>query len=130
MGFVKTIKTVQVSFKIPGLHCWPNAGIEGNETNNFLQYPHRHSFHISVEVKVSHNERQIEFIQLQNEIEQMLSEKYWNVEKQLFDFGPMSCESIAEVILDWGVLEYPTIFKISVSEDGEFAANIYITHEK
>ena len=104
---------VEVFCKIQaeGIHFWENCDIP---EVNYLIYPHRHVFFITAYAEVSHDDRDIEFIKLKHQIEQYLSETYWNYNIRLHDFGGMSCEMIGQELLD-----YFNLTKIEISEDNE-----------
>ena len=62
---------IWVTFQKEGIHKYP-AALEdpalatGDEYDvSFLGYPHRHKFHFRVAISVTHNDRDIEFIQFQ-----------------------------------------------------------------
>lgn len=92
--------------EIQGFHFYPDApsGV------GYLSNVHRHVFVIKARAQVSHNEREIEIITEQNVIEGKLEEKYGRP----CVFGSMSCESIAELLLN----ELPELSYVEVLEDG------------
>ena len=62
-------RSIWVTFRKEGIHKYP-AALEdpalatGDEYDvSFLGYPHRHIFHFKVRIQVTHNDRDIEFIQ-------------------------------------------------------------------
>ena len=62
-------RSIWVTFTKEGIHKYP-AALEdpalatGDEYDvSFLGYPHRHTFHFKVQIQVTHNDRDIEFIQ-------------------------------------------------------------------
>lgn len=76
---------------IQGFHNYPDAP-------NFCRYlrnRHRHIFHIECKFEVEHNNREIEFNEMQNQIETFLKKQFG----EICEFGAMSCEDIAETIL-------------------------------
>ena len=90
---------------IEGFHQWKEAP----EEVKFLRDQHRHIFNIQCQFEVSHEEREIEIIMQQWEIEKYLFNKYGNPCK----FGGMSCESIARELL-----EHFNAYEVKVLEDG------------
>jgi hypothetical protein len=92
--------------ELQGFHFYPDAptGV------GYLSNLHRHVFVIKARAQVSHNEREIEIITEQNVIEGKLEEKYGRP----CMFGSMSCESIAE----WLLNELPELSYVEVLEDG------------
>ena len=70
-------RTIWVTFKKEGIHKYP-AALEdpalatGDEYDvSFLGYPHRHMFHFKVRIGVTHNDRDIEFIQFKRWLESL-----------------------------------------------------------
>lgn len=104
---------VYCSLQIEGLHCWPEAKILFPEVA-YLSDPHRHIFHIKCHSKVNHDDRDVEFIMLKHSVDNFM-QNWYDPMYNLFDFGRMSCEDIAQSILD----EFDSIYKVEVSEDGE-----------
>jgi len=103
---MKNIKIV-LNLNIEGIHYWKDCDIE---EVMFLQYPHRHIFHIEVQKQVSHADRDIEIIKLKREIKNWLGSEPVN-------FGGKSCEMIAEEILK----EFDACY-VKVLEDNENGA--------
>lgn len=96
---------------IEGYHRWKDAPAPVS----FLRQWHRHVFHVRCWFEVSHDDREIEIIMKQWEIENFLKEKYGNP----CWFGEMSCESIAREIVDrFGAVQ------VEVLEDGFGGANV------
>ncbi len=58
---------IWVTFRKEGIHKYPDAP-EGVE---FLRHPHRHIFHFRVELEVMHDDRDVEFILFNSELEAM-----------------------------------------------------------
>ena len=68
-------RMIWVTFRKEGIHKYP-AALEdpalatGDEYDvSFLGYPHRHIFHFKVGITVTHNDRDIEFIQFKRWLE-------------------------------------------------------------
>lgn len=103
------MKFIKTKTQFVGFHSWPDAPPE----TDFLKDRHRHIFIISAKVEVLHNNRDVEFFHLQDDI------VYWlenNVNKH--DVG--SCESLAERLLESLETRYlKRKIEITVSEDGE-----------
>lgn len=91
--------------EVEGFHAWEQAP----EKVAFLRDQHRHVFEIYSQFEVSHEEREIEIIMQQWEIEEYLHNKYGKP----CAFGGMSCESIAREIL-----ERFNAYEVKVLEDG------------
>lgn len=105
-------KYIEVKLDVEAIHCWPNCNIDEVA---YLKHPHRHTFQFICRVEVTHNERDVEFIELKHKLKQYLGSKYYSKIYKCCDFGSMSCESLAEDVLTaFGLV------KCIVSEDGEF----------
>lgn len=105
-------KYVKVSTQIEFFHCWPSAP----EEVKFLRNPHRHMLHVYVTVGVYHNERDIEFILLKRDVQDLL---------ETADFAITdSCETVACYLIDKLGKKYGTErgYKVEVYEDGENGA--------
>ena len=79
--------------EIEGLHHWNDAPVPVN----YLKNLHRHVFVIECQFKVKDADREIEIIMQQDKIENYITEKYGKPAM----FGHMSCEMIAEDILNF-----------------------------
>lgn len=108
-----------VTFQKEGIHEYPAALTDpllatGDEYDvSFLGYPHRHVFHFRVEIKITHENRDIEFIQFKRWLERI----YDNGTLQL-DYK--SCEMMASDLALLILSKYPDReLVIEVSEDGE-----------
>lgn len=110
-----------VNLQVDGIHYWEGV-TEHSELKevDFLQYPHRHMFHITAKMSVSHDDRDVEIIMLKRKIIKYLY-RYWNDTKNCYHFGGMSCEMIARELLDNFGLCY-----CSVLEDNENGAEIHV----
>lgn len=105
-------KYIYVETQFAGIHQWTGAP-------NFLSHPHRHLFKVILSIQVRHNNRQVEFFELQEELNQFISERF----KKGLIYG-YSCEDIAEIIFkEFNDRNY-TVFKVTVSEDDENGAEI------
>jgi len=100
---------VVVRLRFEGIHCWPDCPEDG--PTPFLRHPHRHEFHVEAKKPVSHDDRDIEFIELKRQIEQHC---------KLFA-GPhtRSCESMARELVERFGLSSCSVF-----EDGENGAEV------
>lgn len=96
-----------INTRFSAIHFWPDCPIE---EVNYLTYPHRHEFHVKVKAPVTHENRDIEFIQLKNKIQTWISD---NWDKQ--NLKSKSCETMcSELMFIFPVLNY-----VRVLEDGE-----------
>jgi len=116
---VKISTEVYCTLQIEGQHCWlkcPFAEVK------YLRHPHRHLFHIKATKKVTHDDRDVEFILLKHKIENYFYEEYFDSDIQMMNFESMSCEMIAkELITKFNLL------RCEVSEDGENGAIVSVT---
>ena len=115
---------IWVTFQKEGIHKYP-AALEdpalatGDEYDvSFLGYPHRHKFHFRVAISVTHNDRDIEFIQFQRWLENLYKE-------DVIQLDYKSCEMMSDDLFDQISAKYPgRDVKIEISEDGENGAFI------
>jgi len=112
---------IWVTFQKEGIHRYPAAETDPNLATgdqydvSFLAYPHRHIFHFRVSISVSHNDRDIEFIQFKRWLEQLYSST-----SGVLSLDYKSCEMIAEDLFNQINDRYPNrVVKIQVSEDNE-----------
>lgn len=104
-------KNIIVNLQFEGIHNWPDCPID---EVSFLKYPHRHIFYICGKKEVTHNDRDIEIIQLKRQMSDHLK---YEIDS---DLGSTSCESLAERLLNDFDLDY-----CSVLEDNENGAEIW-----
>lgn len=104
-------KVVYCSFSLDGTHNWKDCPIE---EVSYLKYEHRHMFGFKCYVVVSHNDRDVEFIELKHKIVDYLTHKYFDPCYKTLRFGGMSCEMIAEELIDQFDLD-----QCEVNEDNE-----------
>lgn len=101
-----------------GLHYWPGAG--AFPAVAFLQHPHRHMFHVSVQISVKHDDRELEFFLFRQECEEFCT-------IPRLDEPPVaaSCEKFARDLAERILAKYPDRqLTVRVSEDGENEAII------
>ena len=116
-------RMIWVTFRKEGIHKYP-AALEdpalatGDEYDvSFLGYPHRHIFHFKVGITVTHNDRDIEFIQFKRWLEK-LYEGELNVDYK-------SCEMMADDLYEKIKAKHPgREVHIDISEDGENGCHI------
>lgn len=110
-----------VTVKVAGLHSWPAA----TGARQYLRFPHRHIFGIKVETSVSHDDRQIEFHDLQDRIGEIVLQMSGRAGNgELVDFGNRSCEAIAREIGVELATMFKQSFRVTVDEDGECGATV------
>lgn len=86
--------TVIAAFEIEGFHHYPEAPKEVS----FLSASHRHTFKVTCQYAVTGMNREKEIFMLRDELESYLGEAY-GIPCQ---FGAMSCEMIADELLEFG----------------------------
>ena len=116
---IRPNKMIWVTFRKEGMHKYPAALTDpalatGDEYDvSFLGYPHRHIFHFKVWISVTHDDRDIEFIQFKRWLENLYKEGTLQL-----DFK--SCEMMSQDLYDSISAKYPgREIWIEVSEDGE-----------
>ncbi len=112
-------KFIFFTFQKEGIHKFPFADKDPNLATgdefdvSFLALPHRHMFHFKVWISVTHNNRDIEFIQAKR-----FAESLYN--KGTLQLNNQSCEMMAEHLYSQLSVKYPNReIRIEVSEDGE-----------
>lgn len=103
-----------VTFQKEGIHCYPAALTEPTLNDvSFLGHPHRHIFHFKVYIEVTHDDRDIEFIQFKRWLESLYN-------KDVLSLNNQSCEMIAKSLHKLISQKYPARETwIEVSEDNE-----------
>lgn len=113
----RTDNRIIIRLQIEGVHQWKDCDIDEVK---FLCAQHRHIFYIEAKKNVSHLDRDIEIIQFKRRVQEYLVGKY--ASKGLCcDFGNMSCEMIAQELIERFGLCY-----CAVLEDDENGAEITI----
>jgi hypothetical protein len=109
--------TIIVKLQFEALHNWPGVveAIPDKSHVHFLQYPHRHIFHITCEKTVTHADRDIEIIDFKQQILKWLTETYKG------NLGAMSCEMLAQTIAARFGCEM-----VEVLEDNENGGRVYL----
>jgi len=112
-------KMIWVTFRKEGMHRYPAAATDpalatGDEYDvSFLANEHRHIFHFRVWIGVTHNDRDIEFIQFKRWLENLYKDAILSLDHK-------SCEMMSDDLYDIINKKYPgREVWIEVSEDGE-----------
>ena len=108
---------VYCTLQIEGTHNWPDCPFD---EVGYLRDPHRHMFHIKAYKEVTHSDRDVEFIMLKHDIEHFMWKEFGKESRNmscLIEFGAMSCEMIAEKLIE----EFD-LSRCEVNEDGENGA--------
>jgi len=108
-----------VKLEVEGIHCWPAAKEVFPEVG-FLSDKHRHTFYITCKKRVSHGDRDVEFIIFKRDILEYLRGEYLDEDVRCHNFESMSCEMLARELMDKFDLRYCSVF-----EDNENGAEIY-----
>jgi len=118
---IRPNKMIWVTFRKEGIHCYPAAATDPNLATgdyydvSFLGTPHRHIFHFRVWLGVTHNDRDVEFIQFKRWLEQLYSST-----QNILSLDHKSCEMMSDELYDTISQKYPNReVWIEVSEDGE-----------
>ena len=116
---IRPNKMIWVTFRKEGIHCYPAAATDPNLATGdeydvaFLANKHRHIFHFRVWIGVTHNDRDIEFIQFKRWLENLYKDN-------ILDLNFMSCEMMSDELYSEISEKYPgREVWIEVSEDGE-----------
>lgn len=119
-------RMIWVTFRKEGIHRYPAAETDPNLKTgdkydvSFLAYPHRHIFHFTVAIEVTHNDRDVEFIQFKRWLEELYSG-----DQGVLSLDYKSCEMICDDLYEVIATRYPDRkIEITVSEDGENGATI------
>ena len=118
---IRPLKMIWVTFRKEGIHCYPAAATDPNLATedqydvSFLANPHRHIFHFRVWLSVTHNDRDVEFIQFKRWLEQLYSSA-----QGVLSLDHKSCEMMSDELYDMISNKYSgREVWIEVSEDGE-----------
>jgi hypothetical protein len=116
---IRPSKFIWVTFQKEGIHRYPDALTNpalatGDEYDvSFLGHPHRHIFHFRVWIEITHNDRDIEFIQFKRWLENLYKDAILNLDYK-------SCEMMSDDLFAVISNKYPSReIWIEVSEDGE-----------
>jgi hypothetical protein len=112
-------KMIWVTFRKEGMHRYPAAATDPNLATgdeydvSFLANEHRHIFHFKVWIGVTHDDRDIEFIQFKRWLENLYKDATLSLDHK-------SCEMMSGDLYDMISQKYPgREVWIEVSEDGE-----------
>lgn len=113
---MKTLIYVTTNFI--GFHYWPQAP----EAVSFLRHIHRHVFGVKLTVRVSHEDRDVEFFLLKQDLGEVLK----SLLAKLAARPSMSCEMMATFIYEDIKQQGYTVAEVEVNEDGENGAILKI----
>jgi len=109
---METKTFIKVRTQFEGFHHYPGAGVI-DQRIKFLENDHRHMFHVTVKLAVTHLDRELEFFLVKWALANFIKSGNQNYK---------SCEMIASDILNdhliplYGDQRY---YEVTVSEDGE-----------
>jgi hypothetical protein len=116
---IRPNKMIWVTFRKEGIHKYPAAATDptlatGDEYDvSFLANEHRHIFHFRVWLGVTHNDRDVEFIQFKRWLENLYKDSTLSLDYK-------SCEMMSDDLYAQISQRYPSReVWIEVSEDGE-----------
>lgn len=109
---------IVVRLQIEGMHNFPKAKEIFPEVG-FLADRHRHIFHFELGCRVTHSDRDKEFIMLKREVEKYIKAQYFSTASQVCEFEHRSCEMLSLELMnkfdaDW----------VECWEDGENGARV------
>jgi hypothetical protein len=118
---IRPNKMIWVTFRKEGMHKYPAAATDPNLATgdeydvSFLANPHRHIFHFRVWLSVTHNDRDVEFIQFKRWLEKLYSSN-----EGVLSLDYKSCEMMSDDLYAQVSQRYPNReVWIEISEDGE-----------
>lgn len=114
-------KAILVKYEFVGYHKWANA----SDAVAFLRNDHRHMFHIEIEFPVNHNDRDLEFYLMREQIKSAIGSIYKDHEIFIKGKTVESCEQIGEDLANMLNEAGREWIVIRVSEDGDNGAVIY-----
>lgn len=121
-------RSIQVQFIKEGVHRFPGAAAPEFATGDnydvsHLANEHSHYFYFTVQIAVTHNDRDIEFLQFRRWLESL----YGTVLKMDYK----SCEMLAEELIGQINQRYPNRWmRVSVFEDNINGAHLEFTPEQ
>lgn len=109
--------TTQIIVTVPfrGLHCWPDA----TPHRHYLGDPHLHTFKVRVWVPVQHDDRDVEF----HDMQLILRDYIHNLFPEAGGFLQMagtSCEQLAKLVME----TFPDLTKVQIWEDEDNGAEV------
>ena len=119
---MKSKTFIKIRTQFEGVHHWPTAPAEVAH----LQSPHRHTFYITLQIEVYHNDRELEFFMVKDFVD-------YKVVRGLVkeELGRTSCEDLNDHFYEALRQKYGDnrIYIIETSEDRERSALSYYNTE-
>lgn len=104
---------IKIKTNFVGMHKWDNAP----EEVSFLRNLHRHIFNVNVKIEVLHNDRELEYFMFKKTVDNYICH---NIIPKLWKDPRMSCEMMAEPIVNWIINTYAgREIEVEVNEDNE-----------
>ena len=104
-----------ITLNVEAIHNWEGCDLPEVK---YLSHLHRHHFYIKMYFKVTHDDRDIEFLKMQHQVREYLHANYYSPLYKLMNFKGMSCEMIAKMLAE----KFQKACMIEVSEDNENGA--------
>lgn len=114
--------TVFAQATLHATHNWPEAA-QSLPTVGFLSHEHYHAFDVEVEIEVHHDDRELEFIVLSQQLRTFLEQSF-TVYNGLRRLGRTSCEGLCRLVVQWLRTMYDDgrWCKVTTREDGRLGA--------
>jgi hypothetical protein len=121
---IKEKATAWVTTRFVGFHLWPDAP----RARDYIGRRHRHVFHVQVQVDVFHDDREVEFHDLLDLVNDAVGALGEPLSGGARDLGAMSCEMIARHLAEAIREQLPgRRIMVDVSEDGEVGAGVLLS---
>lgn len=111
---------ISATVTVPGLHHWPGA----HDARDYLRAPHRHLFHVTATLEVAHDERDVEWHDLAEQLMGYIDGLASGHRDGLHDFDARSCETLARQLAHRLMQDDMLVHSVEWSEDGEFTARV------
>ncbi len=109
---------IVITLQVEGIHRWAACPIP---EVSFLKNFHRHIFHINMVKEVSHDDRDVEIIQLKRAVLKDLNEKFYNEDENCLFLDDWSCERLCAYLIE----KFGCIV-VKVLEDNENGAMVSV----
>lgn len=110
--------TIIVTTQFVGIHQWNDAPDEVS----FLKHPHRHIFHVEVELPVGHDDRELEYFMVIKIVDDII-EKFDNEW-----IKTKSCEHIATELCNKLCSHYKRSCIVKITEDNENGSRVEMNY--
>lgn len=106
---------VCATVRLPAFHHWPDAPHDVS----YLRHRHRHLLTVRVWMAVQHEDRDVEFHQLQRRVRQLLGSLLPGRVPGELELGTRSCEHVAKLLIEHPERLGGTPLRVEVWEDDE-----------